>query len=312
MSDRERPADDGRPDGERPAAPPDGDPFGFAPDERDRHGDAPDLRRSDPEPSGDDPDEGSAAPAAAGDRQPPADDLRPVPGPRVQRGARMGTVGRAVGVRYTVLVAILMLVLVSISLLTRRGGDGGAGTIAVGSRLPPFAAPLATAPKLPGGREDVNLASRSGQGQAGKHPACSIRNRSVITSCALLKGGRPLVLVMFTNGMDPCVRVVDELDRLRRETPRIATLAVAFGGEHDGTAELVRRRRWTLPVAYDRDGALGARLGMPVCPFVIFVGADGKVSAREVGTLDADALRRGIRRLVTPPAGAPGVAQPGR
>ncbi|WP_320672616.1 hypothetical protein [Patulibacter defluvii] len=294
-------SDDDRRGEERPGGGPgDGDPFGFAPDERDlRPDDVPPPAVASDEAPADEPateeaeEERPRTPVDAG--------LRPMPGPRVQRGVRMGTVTRAVGGRYMLLVIGLLLGLVTISLLTRRNDDDGAGTIAIGSALPPFAAPIATEPKLPGGREDVNLASRSGQGQAGKHPACSIRNRSVVTSCALLRGHRPLVLVLFTHGMDQCVRTVDEVDRLRRRWPQVATLAVAFGGEHDGTAELVRQRRWTLPVAYDRDGGLGARLGMPVCPFVLFVGRDGRVAAREIGAIAPDALERQMARLAAPP-----------
>ena len=124
----------------------------------------------------------------------------------------------------------------------------------------------------------------------------------VVTSCALLDRG-PLVVVLFSRGIDACVGAVDLLDAARARYPGIGTLAVSLLGRHDSTGETARDRRWTLPVVYDRDGALASVLGAPACPLVLFVRPDGTVQQRIIGGLDRAELDRGIRALLTPPAG---------
>jgi hypothetical protein len=243
----------------------DDDGLDFAPDERDRR-------------------------EAAGPSGPPPVD----PPPRLQHDPGVVDAARASGNRWWIAIAVLVLVVVGGSLLTLYNGRSGSPAVGPGDLLPPFAAPLATEPKLE--HDAVNYAATGDEGEAGRVPACSVANRSVVTSCRLLDEG-PLVLMMFATGVDECVRAVDDLDRLRASYPAVRTLAVAIGGEHDKTATAVRDRRWTLPVAYDRDGGLSARLGAPACPFVLFVAADGTVRQRLFGGVTADELARATREL---------------
>lgn len=262
---------------------PEDDGLGFTPDERDQ--------RDAKEPSADldfapderDQQEASGLPA-------------PVPAPRAPPAFDGGLVeeARASGNRWWLAIAVLVLVLVGGSLLTLYNGRNGSPTVGPGDPLPPFAAPLATAPKLE--RDAVNYAATADEGEAGRVPACSVSNPSVITSCRLLDEG-PLVLMMFATGVDECVTAVDDLNRIRRKYPGVRALAVAIGGEHGRTATTVRNRRWTIPVAYDRDGGLSARIGAPACPFVLFVAADGTVRQRLFGDVSADELEQGIRAL---------------
>lgn len=244
------------------------DGFGFAPDERDQR-------------------------EAAGHVGPPAsvtpslDDL----------GAEAVETARATGNRWWAAIVVLVLVVVGGSLLTLYNGRSGSPAVDPGEPLPPFAAPLATEPKLE--HDAVNYAEHADEGEAGRVPACSVDDRSVITSCALLDRG-PLVLMMFAGGIDACVSSVDDLNRLRARYPQVQTLAVAIGGEHDKTAKIVRDRRWTLPVAYDRDGGLSSRLGSPSCPFVLFVAPDGTVRERLFGgEYTQEQLEVGMRDLAT-------------
>ncbi|WP_026912890.1 hypothetical protein [Patulibacter minatonensis] len=220
---------------------------------------------------------------------------------------------QAVGVRWLAVAGIVLVLLVGVTTLI-GGRDGGptGGDVAAGEQLPDFAAPLATAPKLD--RDDVNVAQKDGQGEAGKYAACSIRNPSVVTSCALLDRG-PLVLVLFSRGVQQCVDAVDLLDRERRRFPTLQTLAVATLGQHDATAETAASRRWTLPVAYDRDRGFSALLGAPACPLVLFVRRDGTVEKRIIGRLSTDALvraMRGLARSAAPPTTTVDATPPGR
>ncbi|MEV4420508.1 hypothetical protein AB0L40_11105 [Patulibacter sp. NPDC049589] len=306
------------------------DPFAFPEDDADarKAADAPDPGAAEdpfafPE---DDADAREAADAPApGDTPEAGDDDLPVPaGRRRGRRRRSGTVApartdeesarirraaeaasqraQAVGVRWLAVAGIALVVLAGLT--TLLGGDRGptGGDVQPGERLPVFAAPLATQPKL--AHDDVNLADADGQGERGDKAACSVTTPSAITSCALLRRG-PLVLVLFSRGVAQCVDAVDELERARRRFPSLQTLAVATLGQHDDTAETVRARGWTLPVAYDRDRGLSALLGAPACPLVLFVRQDGTVAQRIIGRLRPEALVRGMEdlaRAAAPPA----------
>ncbi len=273
--------------------------FGFAPDERDRQEPKPTTR---PEDAGFDfaPDERDEQESTG---VPPAPPSRPSIDPQVVE------VARASGNRWWAAIVVLVLIIVGGSLLTLYNGRSGSPAVGPGDSLPPFAAPLATAPKLE--HDAVNYAAHADEGEAGRVPACSIDNPSVITSCALLDTG-PLVLMMFGNGIDECVRAVDDLNRLRTRYPGLQTLAVAIGGDHAKTRETVRNRRWTLPVAYDRDGGLSSRLGAPACPFVLFVAPDGTVELRLFGSVSADELDQAMRDLAADAArSAPTATTPG-
>lgn len=267
------------------------DGFGFVPDERDAQ-------------------DGAGSPA---DERDAHDDLGFAPDERDQREAAGHTgpvrpsapatdlstgvleTARATGNRWWAAIVVLVLVVVGGSLLTLYNGREGSPAVDPGEPLPPFAAPLATEPKLE--HDAVNYAAHADEGEAGRVPACSVDDPSVITSCALLDQG-PLVLMMFGTGIDTCVTAVDDLNRLRARYPQVQTLAVAIGGEHDKTAEAVRNRRWKLPVGYDRDGGLSSRLGAPSCPFVLFVAADGTVRERLFGSkFSAERLDQGMRDL---------------
>ncbi|MGE4428685.1 MAG: TlpA family protein disulfide reductase [Solirubrobacteraceae bacterium] len=296
------------------------DPLGFAPDDRDRDGGT--APEKDDRPSGSGPaDRDPDGPVAGADGAAPPDDVDdllgfapderdrhggstppdgevPVPeggtaGRRRGGGPRLGTVRSGAGGRYMAIAVVLFLLVSTVTLLMRSNDDGpGSFDVRPGETLPAFAAPLATAPKLD--HDDVNIATSDDQGSAGKVAACSVEHPSVVTSCDATRD-RPLVVMTFSEGIDDCVRAVDELDRLARAYPAVGTLAVAIGGEHGDTADVVRNRRWTLPVVYDRDTALTARLGAPVCPYALVTRPGGEVAERLVGR---DNVARGLERAM--------------
>lgn len=295
----------GDPEDEPPA--PDG--LSFAPDERDRREASGTGGVSGPSGAGADPGAGAPVPEDGdGARR-----VDPVAFGGVPQDVRALDVARSVGSRWLAAIVVLLLLVVGVSLLTVYNGREGSPSIGEGDRLPPFAAPLATAPKLE--HDAVNFAAHRGEGDAGRVPACSIDDPSVVTSCAALRKG-PLVLMMFGIGVQECVTAVDELDRLAPRYPGVGTLAVAIGGRHDKTATVVRDRRWRLPVAYDRDGGLASRLGAPACPFVLFVQADGLVVEQLFGSVTSAELAEGMARLAatspSPGTSTTSTPRPGR
>ena len=81
--------------------------------------------------------------------------------------------------------------------------------------------------------------------------------------------------------------------------------AVSIGSNGRKTAAVVRAHGWRIPVAYDRDGAIGALYGVAVCPMVELAYRGGRVAERLIGSKWADrrALEPEVRKLRANPTG---------
>ncbi|MBV9310871.1 MAG: redoxin domain-containing protein [Solirubrobacterales bacterium] len=214
-----------------------------------------------------DPDRAAAEALSRGSRQPPppAIDTRP----------------------YKWMIGIFGLILViaaSVYQFARTGG-GSVGGVTAGNRLHYFVAPLAGA----GRALDANTRPRCDPA----HP-----NPQGLNVC----GRRPLVLAFFVPGSTSCVRQVDALQELsRRYRGRQAQFAaVAIRSSQASTATLVRAHHWTIPVAYDRDGAVGTLYAVDVCPVVELAHRGGVVADRLIGEKwsNTPALARPVARLL--------------
>ena len=196
--------------------------------------------------------------------------------------------------RWGWLVGALVLVAIALITLNTLGGDaGGAKGLAPGTRIPPFAAPLAT-----GGLEgDVNVARRPDSGSAGNTPACDVRGPDVLNSCQLLERG-PLVLAFLATRGGDCTRTLDDLQGVHRRHPELQVAAVAIRGDRDDLRTLIAEHRWTFPVGYDHDGVLAGLYGVAVCPHVAFVYPDGTVRGTVLGSEPPDELEGRARRLL--------------
>jgi len=149
-------------------------------------------------------------------------------------------------------------------------GTGTAG-VPAGQTLRAFAAPLATSTLI---------------GDANLHPPCteSHHDPRALNTCLLMRRG-PLVLDFFVTGSAKCVRTVDAMQSIARRfaTSGIQFAAVAVRAGPGATRRLVRRHGWTIPVAYDRDGAVGESDGVVVCPLIELVRRGGVVARRLIG-----------------------------
>ena len=149
-------------------------------------------------------------------------------------------------------------------------GTGTAG-VPAGHRLRFFAAPLA----------DTNL-----DGTPNLNPPCTLaRHDPRALNICLIAASRPLVLSFFVTGSSQCKQQVDALQQLQSRFPpgAVQFAAVAIGASHAATAKLIRARHWTIPVAYDSDGAVGALYGVVVCPMAELAYRGGIVKARLIG-----------------------------
>lgn len=198
-----------------------------------------------------DPDRAAAAARRAGRRAPP-----PVIDTRRYQ--------RVIG-----LIGLTLVVVISVAFLSSH--TPGTAGIPAGKQLPFFSAPLA--------RDNLN-------GDANLRPPCTLAQHDprALNICLLAKRG-PLVLAFFVTGSGGCVDQVNALQTLSaRFVPRgIQFAAVAVRGSHSDTAAAVRAHHWTIPVAYDADGAVGDAYGIEVCPVVELARKGGQVQQRLIG-----------------------------
>jgi peroxiredoxin len=190
--------------------------------------------------------------------------------------------GWAVGIFAAVLVIGFL-----IYSLTSHNSTGTEG-VPAGGRLHLFAAPLA-ASTLNG---DANL-----------DPPCTLARHDprALNVCLLVKRG-PLVLAFFVTNSSQCEREVDTMQALSRRRPlrRAQFAAVAVNGTHAATAKTVRAHRWTIPVAYDADGAVGGAYAVSACPLLELTERGGTVAKRLIGEhwLNRNALAAQVRGLL--------------
>jgi hypothetical protein len=166
------------------------------------------------------------------------------------------------------LIGIALVIVVSIAFLTtHRAGTPG---IPAGDQLRNFAAPLATS----------NL-----NGDANTHPPCTAARHDprALNICLLSRSG-PLVLAFFVTKSGGCERQVDALQALSaRFAGKVQFAAVAVRSSHEQARAAVHRHNWTIPVAYDADGAVGEIYGVEVCPIVELAARGGRIEQRLIG-----------------------------
>lgn len=235
----------------------------------------------------------------AADRLEEEDRLRPEPdgSPKRPDVPRQGN-------RYAWIVGFVLLMGVSVLALTTAIPNTGGGLRGLnsGQVVPDFAAPLATGP-IEG---DANVCQRAGEcnEQAGRKPACELRSEEIFNVCEARK--RPLVLTfVFDKGAD-CNPQVDRVERMKNEFPGVGFAVVYFTDEdRAGVAEIVGRRKWTMPVAHTPDGAVVNLYGVGGCPTTVFAFKGGRVSESVLGPISEDGLRQRVRRLLRGPAPPP-------
>jgi peroxiredoxin len=209
---------------------------------------------------------------AGGDGPPPRRRLDPDRAAAERRAARHPPPQVVDTRRYQRLIGffgLLLVIVISVTFLTSRG-TGTAG-VPAGKRPTEFAAPLAAS---------------SFNGPANLHPTCTQAEHDprALNVCLLLQRA-PLVLAFFVTSSSGCEQEVGALQQVAAQLPpgRVQFAAVAVRSSHRDTARAVRRNHWTVPVAYDEDGRVGAAYGIEVCPIVELVRRGGVVFRRLIG-----------------------------
>lgn len=188
------------------------------------------------------------------------------------------------------LVGLTLVVVISVAFLTTHGT--GSPGVAAGQRLHFFAAPLA------------NTTLR---GDARLNPPCTLARHDprALNTCLISKHS-PLVLAFFVTGSGGCEAQVSALQKLstRPAFRRVKFAAVAVRTGQADAAAAIKAHHWTIPVAYDADGAVAAAYGVAVCPIVELVHRGGVVEQRLIGEhwTDPAALAGQVRALLGHPS----------
>jgi hypothetical protein len=193
--------------------------------------------------------------------------------------------------RYVGILGLLILVLITINtVLTKPTGVAG---IEPGNPLAPFAVPLA----LGAVNGDANVAAHADEGAAGKRPACSVRGAGILNICELYEGG-PVVLALFVDE-GSCPKVLNDLQALAPSFPGVRFAGVAIKGDRGQLRKLVRTQNLSIPIGFDRDGALAALYKLASCPQVSFVYPGGVVQSKALLASPTPAvLRSRVSELV--------------
>ena len=209
------------------------------------------------------------------------------------------------GTRYSALVGLAFIGVIAIAVFnasqTDQGTLLGSGDIE-GEPMPEFAVP-----DIRGSLDaDANVAQDDCESSRNpcpaderRDPACEIDPEGAIRVCDLFD--RPFVLSFwFTRGAD-CVGVQDVVDEVAASyRGRVNFLSLNVRDERAEVERLVSERGWTMPVGWDRDGAVSNIYRIGVCPTLAFAYPGGIFRSAEVVDLDLSTaqLSREVDELI--------------
>ena len=207
--------------------------------------------------------------------------------------------------RYSILVGLLFLAVIVVATLNTLEGGGGGQTLGLDRLparwpLPEFAVPAA-AGQLEGdanvAQDDCEVSELPCPGDAQRTPACQIDLRGAIRVCDLFD--RPLVISFWFTKGDDCAAQQDVVQAVyERYRERVGFLSLDIRDDRDTVRTLVRQHGWTLPVGYDRDGAVGSLYGVGGCPTFAYVYPGGTLQGASIGELTSAQLSGKVDRLL--------------
>jgi hypothetical protein len=207
--------------------------------------------------------------------------------------------------RYSVWVGIAFVIVIAVaSINTFTNDEGGllGADAQAGEALPEFAVP-----ELPGGDDaDANIFQDDCESSANpcpaderRTPACEVELPRVLRVCDYFD--RPLVLSFWFTSPSECPPTQDLVDdAASRFEGRVNFLSIAVRGEREELERIIREAGWSIPVGWDRDGAVSNLYRVGVCPTVAFILPGGILEQARIGTeeLDRGQLDEAIDGLV--------------
>jgi AhpC/TSA family len=206
--------------------------------------------------------------------------------------------------RYSIFVGLIFLAVIVVATVNTIGGGGGEtlGLDKLPARwpLPEFAVP-AGGGQLEGdanvAQDDCETSSLPCPEDAERTPACRIDPAGAIRVCDFFD--RPLVISFWFTKGDGCAEQQDVVQRLyRRYRGRVGFLSLDIRDDRDALRELIRQHSWSMPVGYDRDGAVAGLYGVGGCPTFAYVYPGGTLQSASIGDLTAAQLMERVDRLL--------------
>lgn len=190
---------------------------------------------------------------------------------------------------YTILVGVAFVVIVlaaGINMLRTTGsGTVGIGDVGIGEKIAPFAVPVASS-------------ALDGDANVDPERACEVPGREVLRICDFF--GRPLVISFwFTRRASECIDQQDVFDRVAASfRGRVGMVSINVRDDRDRVRELIREHGWSVPVGYDRDGAVSNIYRVGGCPTFLFVDPRGVLRRAEIGRTTVPRLAAQVRSLI--------------
>jgi hypothetical protein len=214
--------------------------------------------------------------------------------------------------RYSIVVGLLFLAVIVVAAVNTIGGGGGGGTLGLDRLparwpLPEFAVPDG-AGELEGdanvAQDDCETSAIPCPEESQRTPACRVELPESIRVCDFFD--RPLVISFwFSKGDDDCVQQQDLVERVyRRYRDRVGFLSLDIRDDRGAVRDLIRQRGWTMPVGYDRDGAVAGLYGVGLCPTFAYVYPGGTLESAGIGELTVSQLSDRVDRLLAATAAA--------
>ncbi len=211
--------------------------------------------------------------------------------------------------RYATVVGVAFAILVVIATLnTIRTQSGGILGVTKGDRgmpLPEFAVPNAVDGPLDKdaniAQDDCSTSQNPCPSDAVRPSACEIPKAGAIRVCDLFD--RPLVLSFwFTKGAD-CLPTQDVVNRVAAEyRGRVNFLSINVRDDPRAVRNIVAQHGWTIPVGYDRDGAVSDLYRVGGCPTIAFAYPGGIMAFAKIKSdtdqLSEPALTADVTRLL--------------
>ncbi|HET7454915.1 MAG TPA: hypothetical protein VFJ76_05285 [Solirubrobacterales bacterium] len=207
--------------------------------------------------------------------------------------------------RYSLLVGLLFLAVIVVATVNTLEGGGGGETLGLDRfpdrwPLPEFAVPAA-AGQLEGdanvAQDDCETSAVPCPDGARRTPACRIDTAGAIRVCDLF--GQPLVISFWFTKGDGCAEQQDVVEDVsERYRGRVGFLSLDIRDDRDTLRDLVNRHGWTMPVGYDRDGAVASLYAVGGCPTFAYVYPGGTLQSASIGDLTAAQLGERVERLL--------------
>jgi hypothetical protein len=205
--------------------------------------------------------------------------------------------------RYSIVVGLIFVAIVVVAFVNGIGEEGE--TLGLDDRpprwpLPEFAVPAAGG-ELEGdanvSQDDCESARLPCPADSRRDSACQLRTPGAIRVCDLFD--RPAVISFWFIQGGNCVSQQDVVDRVHaRYRGRVRFLSLNVRDERDSVRDLIERRRWRMPVGYDRDGAVAGLYRVGGCPTFAYAYPGGTLQDASIGVLDEAELSKRVERLL--------------